>query len=247
MWEPWVKFLGFLFKRSSMDIDKNNDSLEYCRYYKGEESNPFNGNNDEDMDAGFAWMSEKIAVLSCEYDPIEFLRFVLIHMGKWDPYSYGERMNRYLLANRNMPVEYRIRFVERFGKKDNPVLKKLLLEKFTSYWGGWMLDIMDHRSHEKIGDFLDCNQFAQDCYALGFEMDCGQSFGELYGFDFFKDAEKTAEPLENLFARVDNFTVLGNKIFSKWRDYGHWSHNPLEDFDPEWFKVAFERLGEMAE
>lgn len=108
-----------------------------------------------------------------------------------------------------------------------------------------MQEIIDKRSYERIGDFLNCNQFAQDCYTLGFEMDCGKSFGLLYGFDFFKNGEKNAESLESLFAKVDNFSVLGNKIFSKWRDYGHDCRNPLEDFDPRWFKAAFERLGEI--
>lgn len=223
-------------------------NLQFCFYYKGEVECPYKPNSpDYDNDAGFAWMSEKIASNCNENTPIDFLELVLAHMGKWDPYGYGERMNRYLLANRNMPVEYRIRFVELYGKKDNPILKKLLLEKFTTYWCNWMQEIIDKRSYERIGDFLNCRQFAQDCYALGFEMDCGQSFGELYGYDFFKDGEKSAEPLESLFARVDNFTVLGNKIFSKWRDYGHDCRHPQDAFDPRWFKAAFERLGEMAE
>ncbi|SHK79705.1 hypothetical protein [Fibrobacter sp. UWEL] len=105
---------------------KNLDSLKFCIYYKGEEENPNNPQSPSyDRAAGFAWISESIACRHADGDVDVFLDYVISHMGKWDPYSFIERFGDYLLANTNIPLEDKIRFVEKNFVPNHPILAKL--------------------------------------------------------------------------------------------------------------------------
>ena len=81
--------------------------------------------------------------------------------------------------------------------------------------------------------------FAEKCFSLGFEMDCGKSFTKKY-----PDAFRTAEELDKIIDDVDDANLLGSAIFSQWRNLTHWSmgSHPLDDEFRPWFIVAFGRL-----
>lgn len=91
--------------------------------------------------------------------------------------------------------------------------------------------------------FIDSPVFARECTALGFEMDCGDSFIRKYGEEAFCS--------EEAFARIVNIItdvkVLGDGIFSQWRYYNHWAESSQALYDAVgWFKLAFNRLYELA-
>ena len=86
--------------------------------------------------------------------------------------------------------------------------------------------------------------FADDCQALGFEMDCGHAFGELYG-----NALNNADALGKIIDEIDNVKLLGSAIFSQWRYFNHWAYSGTEILEPEnreWFIIALKRLEELA-
>lgn len=77
---------------------------------------------------------------------------------------------------------------------------------------------------------------ADDCTALGFEMDCGQSFCKRYGHN----------PDMNY---VDDIQVLGSAIYSQWRYFNHWAYDAEEILEPEnrsWFITALNRLAVLS-
>jgi len=117
---------------------------------------------------------------------------------------------------------------------------------FVDGYCGQMDEILDEEAepedrNEKISEFLD-GDFPEECRNLGFEMDCGHGFEEKYGSRFFDDPETS---LEEKFAKVDDFLLLGDMIFSRWRELNHWSYNSWEEFDAKWFKAALMRLKEL--
>lgn len=53
---------------------------------------------------------------------------------------------------------------------------------------------------------------ADDCDALGFEMDCGHAFSEKYG-----NAANNHEALDRIIDDVTDIPLLGSAIYSQWR------------------------------
>ena len=85
---------------------------------------------------------------------------------------------------------------------------------------------------------------ADDCEALGFEMDCGHAFSEQYG-----KAAYDAETLECIIGEVTDISLLGSAIYSRWRYFNHWVYSGSEILEPEnlaWFTIALTRLDELA-
>ena len=81
---------------------------------------------------------------------------------------------------------------------------------------------------------------ADDCFALGFEMDCGHAFEERYG-----EAVDNSEALRRIIDSVDDIPLLGSAIFSRWRYFNHWAYSGAEILLPEnraWFVLALTRL-----
>lgn len=80
--------------------------------------------------------------------------------------------------------------------------------------------------------------FSEECFSLGFEMDCGHSF---------ENAFQDYESLDKRIERVDDVDLLGSAIFSKWRDITYRAdHETL--LSPEnrpWFILAFARLATL--
>lgn len=85
---------------------------------------------------------------------------------------------------------------------------------------------------------------ADECKALGFEMDSGASFTEKYGHQ-----AGNIDVFCHIIDQVTDISILGNAIYSSWRYFNHWAYSAKEILYPEnrqWFIVALIRLGELA-
>lgn len=81
---------------------------------------------------------------------------------------------------------------------------------------------------------------ADDCAALGFEMDCGHAFSEKYG-----QAVNNHEALDRIIDDVTDIPLLGSAIYSRWRYFSHWAYDAaeiLESKNRAWFILALSRL-----
>jgi len=82
--------------------------------------------------------------------------------------------------------------------------------------------------------------FADECFALGFEMDCGKAFEAAFpDTNAFNDYEA----LDKIIEKVQDVNLLGSAIFSQWRYVTHWAEADL--LAPQyrkWFIIAFPRL-----
>ncbi len=90
-------------------------------------------------------------------------------------------------------------------------------------------------------DFFDTSTFPNECWNLGFEMDCGHSFIKLYG----ESAWNSKEGLSAIIDKINDVKVAGASIFSKWRLFNHWSYTGATDDDKEWFLMLFRRLQQL--
>lgn len=85
---------------------------------------------------------------------------------------------------------------------------------------------------------------ADDCAALGFEMDCGHAFSEKYG-----NAVNNYEALDRIIDDVNDIPLLGSAIYSQWRYFNHWAYTGAEILEPQnrnWFITALVRLEKLA-
>ena len=81
---------------------------------------------------------------------------------------------------------------------------------------------------------------ADECDALGFEMDCGHAFSEKYG-----QAASNCEALDRIIDDVTDIPLLGSAIYSQWRYFNHWAYDGAEILNPHnraWFILALSRL-----
>ncbi len=81
---------------------------------------------------------------------------------------------------------------------------------------------------------------ADECAALGFEMDCGHSFSEKYG-----SASGDSTELDKIIDDIDDIPLLGSAIYSQWRYFNHWAYSGEEILEPKnraWFILALSRL-----
>lgn len=79
---------------------------------------------------------------------------------------------------------------------------------------------------------------------LGFKMDSGNAFISVYG-----DAINDKNKLSNVIDQVNDISLLGLAIYSKWRYYNHWSYSGAEILElenREWFILALSRLAELS-
>ncbi len=86
---------------------------------------------------------------------------------------------------------------------------------------------------------------ADDCAALGFEMDCGQAFSAKYG-----QAANNHEALDRIIDEVTDISLLGSAIYSRWRYFNHWAYSGaeiLESGNREWFITALRRMAVLSE
>ncbi|MDO5392958.1 MAG: hypothetical protein Q4F24_17995 [Eubacteriales bacterium] len=85
---------------------------------------------------------------------------------------------------------------------------------------------------------------ADDCEALGFQMDCGHAFTEKYG-----SAASNYEALDKIIDDVTDMELLGSAIYSRWRYFNHWAYDAasiLAFENRSWFILALSRLAMLS-
>lgn len=87
--------------------------------------------------------------------------------------------------------------------------------------------------------------FGEECFSLGFEMDCGKAFENA-----FPDTKafNVYESLDKIIDQIDDIQLLGSTIFSKWRYITHWSYcdDLLSPENRPWFIIALSRLAVLS-
>ncbi len=63
---------------------------------------------------------------------------------------------------------------------------------------------------------------ADECKTLGFEMDCGHAFENIYG-----NAFNNCNELKKVIDDITDISLLGSAIYSRWRYFNHWRHTPV--------------------
>ena len=84
---------------------------------------------------------------------------------------------------------------------------------------------------------------ADDCSALGFDMDCGHAFEEK-----FERAVYDARALDTIIENVNDISLLGSAIYSRWRYFNQWAYDAAEILsmsNRSWFIIALNRLAEL--
>ena len=119
--------------------------------------------------------------------------------------------------------------VKTLDKQKTNAFAKKWLDKFQSP-NTTEIELLDH-------------YMADDCFALGFQMDCGNAFGDVYG-----KAVYDANELKSVIDSVSDPLLLGSAIFSRWRYFNHWAgpgESILSKENREWFVLALSRLADI--
>ena len=88
-----------------------------------------------------------------------------------------------------------------------------------------------------------CATFADECFDLEIEMDCGKSFEDAYGVGLIN----SSTDYSSLLSQIEDVDILASAIFSMWRYITHWSEGEscLDNRNRAWFIQAFRRLSEI--
>lgn len=100
------------------------------------------------------------------------------------------------------------------------------LENFVARWTHLMDTILTDKTRRNFYEFLKMD-FGKECASLGFVMDDSK------GFD------------ETALKKVQDFQLLGNEIYNRWKRISRLGVLPGHEFDPRWFKAALNRLEEL--
>lgn len=114
------------------------------------------------------------------------------------------------------------------------------IEKFADKY----IDFFEHdflRDPQSYNRFFENEEFPNDCRALGFEMDCGESFINAYGLTAWKDNLVLKESIE----RINDTTIIGAALFSQWRYYNHWAYSDATEETRQWFLILLYRLKDI--
>ena len=114
------------------------------------------------------------------------------------------------------------------------------LEQFADKYISFFKQEFDD-SREAYYNFFEGNAFACDCEALGFNMDCGESFTKAYG-----EGWNHVEHLKTIIDKVDDINIIGAGLYSQWRYFNHWSYSNAGEEDKEWFLLLLFRLKSLA-
>lgn len=77
---------------------------------------------------------------------------------------------------------------------------------------------------------------ADECIALGFNIDCGKAFKEKYGLAIYDP-----ETLNKIIDDITDIPLLGSAIYLRWRYFNHWAYDSAEILNPQnraWFILA---------
>lgn len=86
---------------------------------------------------------------------------------------------------------------------------------------------------------------ADECVEIGFEMDCGHGFEDIYGNAVYDCVE-----LNKVIDDIKDIKLLGSAIYSRWRYFNHWAYHGeeiLEAKNRSWFLLALSRLATLSE
>lgn len=94
-------------------------------------------------------------------------------------------------------------------------------------------------------DYLELvdHYLADDCSALGFEMDCVHAFEEK-----FERAIYAAKALDGILENVNDISLLESVIYSRWRYFNHWAYDAAKILsmpNRSRFIIALNRLAEL--
>ena len=84
--------------------------------------------------------------------------------------------------------------------------------------------------------------FPHECWSLGFEMNCAQSFMEAYGEEAWRNERELSEVID----KMNNLSIMGSGLFSQWRYWSHWSWGKATEEDKKWFLILLRRMQELA-
>jgi hypothetical protein len=99
------------------------------------------------------------------------------------------------------------------------------------------------RYGESYYHFFDNNVFPNECWGFGFEMDCGRSFTNAHGRSSWEDPKGLKENID----KINDISIIGSGLFSKWRYFNHWAYEHANEKDIEWFLTLFRRMKELIE
>ena len=86
----------------------------------------------------------------------------------------------------------------------------------------------------------DWENFPETMWAMGFEMDCHESYKQLFNDNLGSSKEERQTVIKNL--KTADMQIVGNFIFSHWRYLTHWSYGYDINEEKEYFKELFKVL-----
>ena len=142
-----------------MHADNENRDLEYCRYYHGEQNDPY-----MDSFKSCAWKAEQLACGHISGSAKDFLSSVVANISNSESYDYEMDVARYIAFSESCSFEEMIEFIRECG-----LVETILPEKpkgrtvFESFWKGTYMPTCggiflyyDGRVVVKVGkDYLD--------------------------------------------------------------------------------------------
>ena len=115
------------------------------------------------------------------------------------------------------------------------------IEAFSQKYIDYFINEFE-RNSPSYYNLFESQEFPDACRALGFDMDCGESFISKYG----EEAWRSVEGLTTVIDKIDDIKLIGSALFSQWRYYNHWSYSDATDKDKEWFLMLLKRLRSLA-
>ena len=124
--------------------------------------------------------------------------------------------------------------------RKSELLKTIDIKTFIEKYIDYFLTKFDPNSSSYY-DLFDSPSFPDECWSLGFEMDCGKSFIAAYGHE----AWNSHRELSSVIDKADDIIILGSALFSQWRYFNHWACGHATEEDKEWFLIVLRRMQEL--
>ena len=113
----------------------------------------------------------------------------------------------------------------------------MALYEFANYWQRKFLS-------EQLSDYEFEEFFGNECGNIGFQMDCGKEFINLYPDCFNIPNDR----INSVITTIRDVELLGSALYSQWRYLTHWAGRYSLDQDTcHWFSVILGRIKELAE
>lgn len=119
--------------------------------------------------------------------------------------------------------------------------KKIDIKTFTEKYINYFMKDFNPESASYY-DFFESSYFPNECWLLGFEMDCGVSFTKVYG----EGAWYSYRNLSKVVDKMNDIQIIGSALFSKWRFFNHWSCSHANEDDKKWFLMLLKRIQKVA-